>query len=86
MEEDFMLTTFDNPFNPFTEFDSWWKYDMRLRHDCCGLLARTANTSDLFSDEVNEQMIYDAMDEIVSDEPMIYRKVSKNDFMVPEPV
>ena len=39
MEKDSMLTTFDNPFNPFTEFDRWWKEDLLLGHNCCGLLA-----------------------------------------------
>lgn len=79
-EEDYMLTTFDNPFNPFKDFEAWWKYDLILGHDCCGLLARVARTSDLFSDKVNDKLIEEAMDQICSEEPMIYKKVTKNDF------
>ena len=44
-EKDSMLTTFDNRFNPFTDFIRWWKEDLRLGHDCCGTLAREANLS-----------------------------------------
>lgn len=79
-EKDYMLTTYDNPFNPFEEFEVWWKFDLLLGHDCCGLLARTSNVSDVWSDEKNEKSIYDAMDEIAENEPMIYRKVSQDDY------
>lgn len=80
MSEDYMLTTYDNKFNPFDDFVRWWKEDLRLGHNCCGLLAREAQTSDVASDEVNEREIDRAMNEIVSLFPMIYKKVSKKDF------
>lgn len=73
-----MLTTFDNPYDPFTNFDRWWKEDLRLGHDCCGTLARNAMTSEVFSDEVNQKIINEAMKEIVELEPMIYKLVSKD--------
>lgn len=79
-KEDFMLTTFDNPFNPFEEFDAWWKEDLRLNHNCCGLLANEANTSELFSDEINHKMEQEAIEEIIKRFPTIYRKVSRKDF------
>lgn len=78
--DDYMLTTFDNPFNPFKDFEAWWKYDLILGHDCCGLLARVARTSEMFSDSVNEKLIDDAMNQICSEEPMIYKKVSIKDY------
>lgn len=77
-ENDFMLTTHDNPFNPFKEFDLWWKEDLRLGYDCCGLLARTAATSSISSDEVKEAEILRAIDEIVKNQPMIYKKSIKS--------
>lgn len=77
---DVMLTTFDNTFNPFTEFERWWKEDLRLGHDCCGLLAIKARTSSIFSDEVNEQIVHDAMNEIVEFEPTIFKLVTKESF------
>lgn len=80
MEKDSMLTTFDNPFNPFTEFDRWWKEDLLLGHNCCGLLANESNISDIASDEVNDNAIIEAMERIVKREPMIYKIVYQSDF------
>lgn len=77
-----MLTTYDNPINPFTEFKSWWKLDLILGHDCCGLLARTANLSDISSDEKKEKEILEAMQEIVKENPTIYKIVSEEDYNV----
>lgn len=79
MEKDSMLTTFDNPFNPFTEFDRWWKEDLLLGHDCCGLLANESNVSDVSSDEVNDKAIIEAMERIVKREPMVYKIVYQSD-------
>lgn len=79
-EKDSMLTTFDNPFNPFTDFIRWWKQDLTLGHDCCGTLAREANTSEIFSDEVNDKETIEAMNRIVKQEPMIYKIVYPEDY------
>lgn len=79
--EDAMLTTYDNPFNPFEEFEQWFKYDMIHGHDCCGKLARLCGTSvNVLSDEINELDADKAMDEIINEEPLIYLKVTKESF------
>ena len=45
-----MLTTTDNPINPFVNFDAWYAEDMRLGHDTCGLIARLyVDTRDMSS-------------------------------------
>jgi hypothetical protein len=79
-ENDFMLSTYDNSFNPFTEFEAWLKEDARLGHNCCGLLARTSNVNDIASDQENNKKILEAMDFIVRQEPTIYRKVLRSDY------
>ncbi len=79
MEEDSMLTTFDNPFDPFSDFIRWWKEDLLLGHDTCGTLARESNISDVASDEVNDKDVVDAMNRIVKREPMIYKIVYKSE-------
>lgn len=79
-DTDFMLTTFDNPFNPFTDFETWWKEDLRLGHDTSGLLAKTSGTSEIYSDNKNSELIDRAMDEIIERWPMIFKKVLKKDF------
>ena len=84
MDKDFMLSTYDNPFNPFDDFVRWMKEDLRLRHDCCGYLAREAMTSDVADEEANDSAIIDAAKRIVSREPTIYRIVYQEDFVQKE--
>lgn len=81
MPDDFMLTTYDNSFNPFEDFQRWWKEDRLLGYDTCGLLASTANTTDQDSDEIEAEKINSAMDFIVNTYPMYYKKVRKSDFV-----
>lgn len=80
MNENVMLTTYDNPFNPFTQFDAWWKEDLRLGHDCCGTLAKESLTNDVDSDSLNERVILETIDRLVAEEPLIFRKVSPSSF------
>lgn len=80
LDDDYMLSTFDNPFNPFEDFEIWWKFDMLLGHDTCGTLAREANTSPIFSDEVNEISIDRAVDYLCESQPFLFRKVWRSDF------
>ena len=81
-ENDFMLTTFDNPFNPFDDFEIWWKTDLLLGYDCCGLLAKEASISSIVSEEQNEIEIDRAMNEICRRFPTIFKKVTKDDFRI----
>lgn len=78
--KDRMLTTYDNPYNPFDNFELWWKEDLRLGHDCCGTLARNSLTSVVFSDEKNEQLEDEAIDYVISLDPLIYKAVTKEEF------
>lgn len=61
-----MLTTIDNPYNPFTEFDAWYKYDMVKGYSTCGLLDRICKTSEKWSDTDIEKAKNNAIDYIVS--------------------
>ena len=64
---DTMLTTIDNPYNPFTEFDEWKKFDESNGYHTCALLARVVKTSDELSEEDERIAIDDAINEIVSE-------------------
>lgn len=71
-----MLTTIDNPFDPFDQFDSWINFDMEKGYNSCAYLARIAFTSDSLSDAENEQEVERAIDEIIRYDFMnIYKKV-----------
>lgn len=73
-----MLTTFDNPFDPFEQFTSWFLFDTEKGYNTCGKLARIAKSSDSFTDKENNEEIERAIDEIIQYDFMnIYKKVSK---------
>ena len=59
------LTTIDNPFDPFEQFDAWFLFDEEKGYHSCAYLGRIANTSSQLSDEENDLEIERAIDEII---------------------
>ena len=71
-----MLTTVDNPFDPFEQFTSWFMFDEEKGYHTCSYLGRIARTSDQLSEEENELENERAIDEILKyDFRNIYKKV-----------
>ena len=71
-----MLTTVDNPFNPFTHFDEWFSWDESSGYRTTGLLARVMKSSDELSEADQSLAMELAIDEIVNENVLgIYRKV-----------
>lgn len=62
-----MLTTTDNPYDPFDDYDDWYAYDNRLGYHSPALLARVAVVSDELSESDHVTAINAAIDEIVSE-------------------
>jgi len=60
-----MLSTIDNPFNPFTEWDAWFQFDESQGYKSTALLDRVAKTSYELSDADQSLAIEEAIDEIV---------------------
>ena len=72
----YMLTTVDNPFDPFTQFDRWYDYDQEKGYKSLELLARIAHSSSDLSEEDQDLEILRAIDEIVFENILgIYRKI-----------
>ena len=72
------LTTFDNPYDPFTQFVEWFLFDEEKGNHTCGYLGRIARTSDAFSEEENDREVERAIDEIIRyDFRNIYKKVTR---------
>lgn len=70
MAEEVMLSTIDNPYNPFDNFDQWYAYDeLKARQEnrptCCGYLARVDASSDEVSEAEQRQTMNDIIDEII---------------------
>lgn len=75
-----MLTTYDNPFNPFEQFSSWFLFDVEKGYNTCSYLARIAKLSDEMSQQEEDEEVERAIDEIIKYDFMnIYKKVRKKD-------
>lgn len=73
-----MLSTIDNPYDPFDNFSSWYMYDVESGYNSCAYLARIAKTSEQFTDTENNEEIERAIDEIIQyDFRNIYVKVKR---------
>ena len=59
------ITTQDNPYSPFTQFDQWYQYDESHGYHTCAYLARVAITSIGFSDDLNNDQVEQAIDDII---------------------
>ena len=63
-----LLTTIDNPFNPFTNFDEWFAWDTEKGYGTTNYLGRIAITSEEISEAENDLAISNAMKEIVEND------------------
>lgn len=79
MSEEFMLTTIDNPFNPFEDFNQWFLYDVEKGYNSSSRLARIVNlTEDMSEAEINAE-IERAIDEIIYYDFLgIYMKIKRS--------
>lgn len=78
---EYMLTTVDNPFNPFTRFEEWLEFDISSGYNTSSFLARIANVSDDLSQADQALAIQSAIDEIVEENVSgMWRKVSRESF------
>ena len=78
MNEDCMLTTFDNPFDPFEQFTSWFLFDIEKGYYTCAHLARIVNLSEDLSQIEEEREIDRAIDTIIENDFLnIYKKVKR---------
>ena len=71
MAEEVMLSTMDNPYNPFDNFEQWYAFDeLKARQEnrptCCGYLARVDYSSDEVSEAEQIQTMNDIIDEILT--------------------
>lgn len=78
--KDYLLTTIDNPYNPWTNWDQWYDYDQRMGYCTCSYMARLMSTSDAMSDEECDREYEFAMNEITKYDVLgLYAKIKKND-------
>lgn len=74
---EYMLTTVDNPYDPFTQYDEWFVWDTSVGYNTAAFLARITKTSDDLSEPDQMVAIQAAIDEIVEENVLgVYRKVA----------
>lgn len=75
------LTTEDNPYNPFTQFDDWYAFDEQMGYHSCSYLDRIISTSDELSIPDQLVALEEAIDEIVKfNLTGNYKKVYESDY------
>ena len=80
MSGECMVTTYDNPYNPFTQFTDWFLYDVEKGYGTCGYLARIAFLSDGMSEDEKDAELEHAVDEIIKLDFMgIYKKIYRDE-------
>lgn len=73
-----MLTTNDNPFDPFEQFSDWFMFDVEKGYYSCSRLARIAQLSDDMTQKEKDEEIERAIDEIIKYDFLdIYKKVKR---------
>lgn len=79
MAKQFALTTFDNPFNPFDDFNQWLSFDKDHGYDSSEKVMRLANLTEEMTDIEENLEIERAIDRIIElDFQNIYKKVSQD--------
>ena len=82
MANEVMLTTIDNPYNPFEQFDLWLLFDKEKGYNTCEYLARIVNLTNDMSEKEIEVATDRAIDDIIVNDPFgIYKKVTSEDIV-----
>lgn len=68
MQTETMLTTVDNPYNPFNDFTSWLMFDIEKGYQTCERLAKVVKLSDEMTQNEIDEEIDRAMDEIIKED------------------
>lgn len=70
------ITTIDNPFDPFSQFDSWYAFDVEKGYYTCSRIARLANFTDEMTDIERDNENERAIDKLIEIDVLdIYKKV-----------
>ena len=83
MDNEFMLTTVDNPYNPFEQFTLWNLFDKENGYNTCERLARIMNISDDMTQKEEDEEYNRAADAIIKYDFLdIYKKFFKQNATV----
>ena len=69
------ITTFDNPFDYFTQFDEWYEFDHIKGYNTLEYLARIVRLAPDLSDEETYSEIESAINSIIEWNGSMYKKI-----------
>lgn len=73
------ITTIDNPFDPFEEFDEWFMFDIEKGYYTCSKLARLIDIEEELSYDQEDELLEEAINKLIEIDPLdIYIKVTKD--------
>ena len=73
-----MLTTIDNPFNPFEQFVDWYMYDQQKGYNTYSRIARLMPDDDSLSSIEKDRIEDNIIDRMIQHDPLgIYTKVDE---------
>lgn len=81
----FSITTIDNPFNPFDDFENWFLFDCEKNYYTLNKLARLSKVDDSMTEKEESKEIERAIERLIEIDPLdIYIKVYKKDSKQPK--
>jgi DNA-binding SARP family transcriptional activator len=73
-----MITTVDNPFDPFEDFDNWFQFDTEKGYYTSSRLCRIASFEDDMTEKEQFEELERAIDRLIEIDPLnMYKKVTK---------
>lgn len=77
---EYRLTTFDNPWDPFDNFDEWFLFDVGKGYNTCGKIARLSKNRDDYTPREEMIALENTIDRIIElDFFNIYKKVARKE-------
>lgn len=74
---DLFITTIDNPYDYFTQFEDWLAFDRAMGYYTLEYLARVCITSNELSEEQQNEDLEDAINSIIQWNGHLYKKTYK---------
>ena len=69
-------TTIDNPFNPFDDFNSWFRFDTEKGYYTSSKLGRLTHLTDDMTEKEENEEVERAVDRLIEIDPLdIYVKI-----------
>jgi len=74
------ITTIDNPYNPFTDYVSWFMFDIEKGYYTSSKIARLTNLTDDMTEKEEAEEVERAIDELIKIDPLdLYIKVLEDE-------